>query len=208
MQGIRMALRVLPALVVTGVAGLAWLSSPEATPVRAADKEPWGTLKGQVVWPGEIPEPVELKVDKDQKECLVKGKLYDEAYEIDRKSKGLRYVFVWLAPLEAGQEMPIHPDLKEVKDKEVVIDQPCCRFEPHALAIREGQTLVVKNSSTLNHSFKYDAGEKYGNVTIPRQAGASDRAEGPRTERPGVVLAARLDDGLHPGLQPPLLRRY
>lgn len=168
MQKKRMALRVLPALALAWIVGLADLSSSEAPSARAADgKEAWGTIKGQVVWPGDVPEPVESNVDKDKKECLAKGKIFDETYEIDKKSKGLRYVFVWLTPVEADRELPIHPDLKAIKDKDVVVDQPCCKFEPHALALRAGQTLVVKNSSSVIHNFKYDGVLDSGNKVIP-----------------------------------------
>lgn len=136
-------------------------------PATADDKEKWGNIKGQIVWPGDVPPPLELKVDKDEKVCQAQGKLTDETYVIDKDSKGLRWVYVWLTPVEAGKELPIHPDLKEIKDKEVVIDQPCCKFEPHSLAMRQGQTLVAKNSSTIAHNMKYDGRKDSGNPLIP-----------------------------------------
>jgi len=54
---------------------------------------------------------------------------------------------------------PIHPSLKEAREKEVVIDQPCCKFEPHAVALREGQVLIAKNSSDILHNFDWVGGE-------------------------------------------------
>jgi hypothetical protein len=57
--------------------------------------------------------------------------------------------------------------LKEIKDKEVVMDQPCCRFEPRVLALREGQTLIAKNSSPINHNFKYDSEKDGDNKLVP-----------------------------------------
>lgn len=123
----------------------------------AADKD-WGTIKGQIVYAGDkLPEVVELKVDKDQQHCLEKGKLFGEEWVVNKDNKGIRWVFVWLSPdPSAGKkDVPIHPSLKDIKDKKVTIDQPCCAFEPHALAIREGQIVVAKNSSPIAHNFNY-----------------------------------------------------
>lgn len=138
-------------------------------PVAADDKGDWATLKGQVVWPkDELPEAKELKVDKEQNHCLEKGPIKSEEWVVNPKNKGIRWVFVWLAPVEAGKPMPIHPDLKEIKDKEVVIDQPCCRFEPHALGMREGQVLVAKNSAPIAHNLAYTGFKNPGgNPLIP-----------------------------------------
>jgi hypothetical protein len=124
-------------------------------PAVSADND-WATLKGQIVYGEEkIPAPIELPVSKDQDHCLAKGKLFSEEWVINPKNKGVKWVFVWLAPTEAGKEIPIHPDLKEIKEKSVVIDQPCCKFEPHAVGMREGQVLIAKNSAPIIHNFHY-----------------------------------------------------
>src|SRR5262249_54041733 len=48
-----------------------------------------------------------------------------------------------------------HPSLREIKEKSVSIDQPCCAFVPHALSLREGQELLVKNSSPVSHDVRW-----------------------------------------------------
>src|SRR5262249_5968411 len=53
-----------------------------------------------------------------------------------------------------------HPDLKAIQKKQLVIDQPCCKFEPHALAVREGQEVVVKNSAPIVHNTNWTGGLK------------------------------------------------
>jgi hypothetical protein len=86
-----------------------------------------------------------------------------------------RSTFDWLqAP--TGAELPIHPALQSIKDKQVVMDQPICMFIPHALALREGQVLVAKNSAGVAHNFKWSgdpAVNPGGNVLMP-----------PNTEKP------------------------
>jgi hypothetical protein len=137
------------------LAGLIGLASSSAS--SAADDKDWGTIKGRIVWGGDkAPDPVELKVDKDQMHCLEKGKLFSEEWVVDKDSKGVKWVFVWLTP-EPGSDkkLPIHPALKDIKEKELSLDQPCCQFIPHALAMREGQTLIAKNSSPVGHNVNY-----------------------------------------------------
>jgi hypothetical protein len=100
-------------------------------------------------------EPIaDVKDHKDAKHCLENGPLFDPIWVVNEKNKGLRYVCVWLEDPE-GNPLPVHPDLKEIKVKKLVMDQPHCLFEPHALAMRQGQILVAKNSSPVTHNFKW-----------------------------------------------------
>src|SRR5206468_193327 len=118
----------------------------------------------------QVPEPVVLNVNKDQNHCLSKGPLLSEEWVINKKNKGVRWTFVWLAPSAAGEKLPIHPDLQEIKVKQVDMDQPCCMFTPHCVGLRQGQSLVSKNSSPIAHNTHWqghplrNAG---GNVIIP-----------------------------------------
>ena len=63
--------------------------------------------------------------------------------------------------------MPIHPKLGEPAKKQVEMDQPCCMFIPHALAMRQGQELVVKNSALFAHNTNWQSLNVGGNVLIP-----------------------------------------
>jgi len=101
----------------------------------------WGTVKGQVVWgPDTLPEKVKANVDKDQAHCLSKGDIYTDAYVVNPKSRGVRWVLVWLTdPENAARPIPVHPQAKAGLDKKpVVIDQPCCKFEPRMVGLMEG----------------------------------------------------------------------
>jgi hypothetical protein len=117
-----------------------------------AAAQQWGTVKGQIVWGGgAIPKREEENVTADKNHCLSKGKLLKDDLLIDAKSLGVKDVFIWLGPVGQGP-MPIHPGLKAVPAKPVEIDQPCCHFEPRAVALRSGQTLIIKNSSPVAHN--------------------------------------------------------
>jgi len=158
---------------------------------QAAD---YVTVKGQIVWDESkpIPKLTPLKVTKDEevaakdKEYYKDGTLTNEELVINPKNKGIKNVFVWLAPEPTAaqladlkskklKEFPsftaadIHPDLAKPAKDTVEIDQPCCRFIPHVLGVREGQKLVIKNSAPIAHNAKYVGGDKNGegNPIIP-----------------------------------------
>jgi len=151
-------------------------------PASAADNDKWSTVKGKVVFDDskhkipvrgapKVPTGVEVPA------CAAKDKdfLTDE-WIVDPKSKGVKDAVVWLAPEPTADEWKrlratdstrlrifpsfkpeqVHPDLKLPKEKSVEMDQPCCRFIPHLVTIRIGQTLVIKNSAEFSHNAKYE----------------------------------------------------
>jgi hypothetical protein len=144
-----------------------------ATSGKAA--EPWGTITGRVTWGAkDLPNPPPVTVTADVAHCTSKGPIPDETWIVNKENKGVKNVFVWLIDASNPKaKLPIHPSLKEPKDKEVVMDQPCCKFEPRALALREGQVLVAKNSSPIGHNFNY-VGEKDGNNRLIPAGGKWD----------------------------------
>jgi hypothetical protein len=162
---------------------------------RAAE-EGWGTVKGQVVFGGDtIPQPKEIDVsnNQDKQHCLSKGPLFNEEWTIDKDNKGVRWTIVWLAPASAGTPLPVHPSLKEITQKEVTIDQPYCRFVPHALGLRQGQVLVAKNSSPVSHNVNWTGLKNPGgNVLVP--AGASHRISDLQADR----FPLKLSCNIHP----------
>ena len=141
----------------------------------AADEQKWGTVKGQVVLAGDIPAPKMVDVNKDQEHCLSRGPIFSEEWVVNPQNKGVRWAYVWLQPVPdpanpaAKKEMPINPALKAVPDKPVVLDQPCCKFEPHALTLREGQVLIAKNSAPIAHNVNWTGGKDNpgNNVIVP-----------------------------------------
>jgi hypothetical protein len=137
------------------LAMLAGLGMVLNEPVAVAADDDWTTVKGQIVWPGDPPKPKELdkvKESQDKAHCLGKGPIFSEEWVVNKDTKGMRWVFVWLISDDGKTPLTIHPSLKEVKVKNVEIDQPCCKFIPHALAMRQGQDLIAKNTSPVAHN--------------------------------------------------------
>ena len=61
---------------------------------------------------------------------------------------------VWLLDKSGDRTkpIPIKPDLKAVPKAKLVLDQPCCTFEPRVVCMREGQTLIAQNSAAFAHN--------------------------------------------------------
>jgi len=158
----------------------------------------WGTIKGKVVWGAkDVPTraPIEaVEKNADKAHCLAKGPVLSEQWVVNPKSRGLQYTFVWLINADPKDKtaLPIHPDLKSVKDAKAVVDQPTCAFIPHALAIREGQTLLAKNSSPVTHNIKWTGANNQGNVNLP--AGQQFEIKDLKAER----LPMQIECNIHP----------
>jgi len=128
----------------------------------------WSTIKGRIVW-GEdkIPKVGDVAVTTDIKICEAKGKIAMQDLIINEKTKGVKYVLVWLGDPDdaknAAFKPKIHPSLVKL-GKDVEIDQPCCMFEPRVVGLREGQNLIVKNPATIAHNFSINSGTKGPNA--------------------------------------------
>jgi len=127
-----------------------------------------GSVKGQVIWSDKvIPKAPELNVNTDKMHCLSKGKLLDDSLLIDPKTKGIKNVVFWL--VDAKEPLKVLPTPKELLDKKVSIDQPCCMFIERITVVLDGQELIVKNSSPVSHNVNINGGAAgpTQNTTIP-----------------------------------------
>ena len=135
--------------------GILWLASnasPRAATAEdnAAAEGAYGTLTGQLLLDGDIPERKVLVAAgagvNNAAICAAANILSDELF-VDPETKGIDNVFVYLP--KAAQ---VHPRLKESAKKEVVFDQKGCRFFPHVLFARTDQVVVVKSADGCAHN--------------------------------------------------------
>ena len=113
------------------------------TMVVSASGADWGTLQGRFVLDGDIGKPGAVNVNKDTEFCG-KHDLVDETIVVGDGGE-LANVFVYLY-LKRGKSVDIHPDLESPGDEPVVVDNKGCRFDPHVVVLRTGQTLEIRNS--------------------------------------------------------------
>jgi hypothetical protein len=155
---------------------LALVVAVVATASAAAADEKWATVKGQVLFPQDkaIPKREPLNVTQDKDHCLSKGAVLDQSVIVNEKNRGVKNVVVWLRPADKSvtkfEAEEIHPDDAKRKAADVVIDQPCCMFEPRVIAARVGDKLIVKNPAPVAHNFFWSsANNGEYNQTIPKQ---------------------------------------
>lgn len=181
------------------------LEPAEKSPVAA---EPWGMVQGRVVWgDAKLPkrEPIIVKNDHtDHKFCTKDGPFQEETWIVDAKTRGLKNTFVWLVPAEPEGKLTIHPKLEKIAeaDRRVVIDQPVCMFVPSALALREGQILVVKNSSKVLHNFKWGGNPDVNPGGNPSIA-AGEQLELDKIKADRLLITAEC--GIHPWMKASIL---
>jgi hypothetical protein len=169
----RLNLPVRPALV-----GAFTVLSALALAAPAPAGEGWGDVTGRVVIEGPVPEREKLKVDKDQAACLAKGPLLSEAYIVNPRNKGVQNVFVWLIDAKDPRKTPpVHPSLQNRKLPAVEIDQPCCQFVPHVVALQQGQDLVIKNGAGIAHNVHVFGGVKGPEFNVILPPGGAKRVE-------------------------------
>lgn len=134
--------------VLAAIAG-SWGAAAPAT-LRAQDA--WGHLAGKITVAGQLPELEDEVIDKDQSACLIDGKPPKDDNLVVGADGGLRDVYIMLF-LDRGDKAPaIHPSYDELKKTTLVLDNIQCRFVPHALFVRTGQTLTLKNSDEVGHN--------------------------------------------------------
>jgi hypothetical protein len=164
--------------------------------VSQAEGGAWGDITGRIIWGGDTVPPqgdLNLKENPDKAACTKDGPVKDETWIINPKNKGIRNTFVWLEGQKKGDKLPIHADLKKVGPAKVEVDQPACAFIPHAVALREGQALVAKNSSGIGHNFKWTGNPTVnpgGNVLLP--PGASKDIDDLKADRIPVAIECNI----------------
>jgi hypothetical protein len=125
----------------------------------------WGTMKGQIVWAGNQ-MPVRQRIDLAKNpQCAAQNPPLKDNILVDPKTKGVKDVLIWIGP-EGNAPLAIHPNLRNVPNKEVVIDQPCCLFEPRVSAMRAGQVLIIKNSAGFPHNVHLTVGSNSNNSSL------------------------------------------
>lgn len=166
----------------------------------------YSTVKGQVTYTPPAPiAPVDTKGNPDTKVCLdaAKGPLPDTSIVVDPKTKGFKNVLVFIRPDSTDTKAvfpaaQIKPDLAKAAPKSIVIDQPCCQFEPRMVAARAGDRLEVKNSAAVTHNFNYKGDPNNAAFNPAIAPGKSVKLGAPLAADPAPI---QFDCGIHPWMQ-------
>ena len=152
-------------------------------------------MKGKFIYDAKTPVAVPLTISKDQEVCGNKG-LVAEDLVVDAKG-GLANVMVYLR----GKPSSVFPDYEKTADATVVLDNKGCRFDPHVLGIRVGQTLEIKNSDPVAHNTNIVGRNIQDNPLIPAGATSDVKIEAPES------LPVMVSCNIHPWMKGRILVR-
>lgn len=115
----------------------------------AAHAQEWGDLEMDFVLPDGF-KAEKVTPDKDVEFCG-KHLLLVEKVVVDPATKGVRNVAVYLLP-NANKKVDVHPDYEKSAKDEILLDNKNCRYEPHMVALRTSQTLILGNADPVGHN--------------------------------------------------------
>jgi len=130
--------------------------------------EGWGHLTGRFVFDGPVPVRKPHVLTADKAFCSKHAPL-DETLIVNKENKGLQNLVVFVYT-KTGEEVPIHEDLQDLADEDVVLDNSRCAFSPHVQTMWYKQPLVIKNTDAVAHNSNVkflDPRNKAFNVQIP-----------------------------------------
>lgn len=115
-----------------------------------ATADEWGSIGGQIIVEGEIPERIVLiakdAVVKDKEVCSAEEHLAEDLI-VDRDSRGLANVFLYLAK----KPKSIHPDFVVPPKDAVQFSTRMCQFVPHCLICRTDQSVEFRQGDAVAH---------------------------------------------------------
>ncbi len=159
----------------------------------SANAADWATLKGQFLFGAEgveLPAKSKLSITKDTEVCG-KNDLFNESLIVNEKNRGISNVVLW-----AYKPKLVHESYKESEEATVEIINKDCRFEPHAVAVRTGQTLRVGNPDAVGHNSLISFLKNPGvNPIIP----ASGKVE--FNLKKAEIIPVKVSCSIHPWMQ-------
>jgi plastocyanin len=134
----------------TSLMSLLVVSLAGAASSQTASAQTWGDLEVDIVLKGSY-TPAKIVPDKDTAFCG-KHKLVQEQLTVDPKTGAIANLVIYLQT--GSQKVEVHPDYAKTAKEPIKIDNKGCRFEPHIVAVRTGQPLVIGNPDPIGHNTK------------------------------------------------------
>lgn len=135
-----------------------------------------GTIKGRLVWVGEIPPPEVLarKGDPHAKDpdAWQSDTIRSRSLVIDPKTRGVASAFAYL--IDPRGINPRNAGNAEKPKSVVRVDSDHCELLPHCVAVRAGQTLAIGNRDQVPHCVNFTSEQfpkgPYGGFFVPTAA--------------------------------------
>src|SRR6056297_89252 len=105
-------------------------------------------LQIRFVYDGPPPKPEPVVADRDREFCGAQG-LIDESLLVHADNRGIRNVVLYVYTGRGGPKLP---PLPKPPPSEVLLTAKGCRFEPHIVVARAGDTLVFDPADAVGHN--------------------------------------------------------
>jgi plastocyanin len=130
--------------------GLCLAACSLASSAWAADT---ANLKAKFVVKGNVPAPKQVNNNASDPFCAT-FKVMSEDLVVDKDTGAIQNLALYAdsKTIKAGD---IPADQKKAPAAKLLIDNKECRFEPHVLVLRPGQTIEVKNSDKTGHNANF-----------------------------------------------------
>ncbi len=125
------------------------------------NKRETGTIEGVITFAGDVPKSKVRDNAGQQRDLLI----------VDRKSKGLEFVLVYLDFQKAKHDDANTSETNKAGGDSIVVDQVEHTFVPHLIGIQDGQKVTFKNSDAANHNVRAIAFEEKNQFNIFTGAG-------------------------------------
>ena len=143
-------------------AALVLLGHPAGAEYRESRVSDAGTLQGRIHFEGDYPPAETLRPDRDADTCGLRIPV--EQFVVDGDSKGLANAIVKIEGISAG---------KPFSSAEKSVEQIKCRYEPHVLVVRPGESFNIVNKDPVLHNVHaYRGDETVFNLAQPFQGQA------------------------------------
>lgn len=139
------AISVVSALTFAAACGSKTAPPPPPTNGKPVDPATAGTITGHVAFRGTPPPPETIRMNADPACMAVNGGKMQIDSALVSADGSLQNVFVYVKDNFDGYTFPIPTN-------SVVLDQRGCRYVPHVLGVRVGQTLEIVNDDDTLHN--------------------------------------------------------
>ena len=129
----------------------------------AASAEETATLKMTFKLKGDAPASMPINPNVDQQFCG-QFKIPDETLVVNPENKGIKNVIVYVYTGRRGTKLP---DM-DLKPETHVLANMNCRFQPHVVIAKKGDTIEVTNPDKVGHNANFNFfNNPQQNVTVP-----------------------------------------
>lgn len=180
--------------IITACSILGILSS-----VAQADEVQYGSIEGQVVYKGkhlELEPLVRAGTQAKDAEVCASADIPDERLIIDRESKGVINVFVWL---DRKDDTRVHPDLTREPLNIPELKFQGCRIQPHALCVQTQTGMKVLSTDRIAHNpHDYPVRNSLGCLLLPALNAGADEVSFKQEFRSAELLPIAVKCDFHP----------